>query len=185
MRRIAHGAPPRRRMRTLVLGQGIFAMVMSFPHANGMCRGLRNVLCFSRACLAPSLPPLENRKAFAQSQFPTAAAASESSWFGGKKERTIMILFGPPGAGVCMRVSRRGREEGGREPAYTTYTTAGKGTHAPKIVERCDTPQLSTGDMLRAAVAAGTEVGKKAKVKNSGMSVPLYISSSKPQHNDF
>ena len=79
----------------------------------------------------------------------------------------------------------RGRREGGREPAYTTYTTAGKGTHAPKIVERCATPQLSTGDMLRAAVAAGTEVGKKAKVKNSGMSVPLYISSSKPQHTDF
>ena len=41
--------------------------------------------------------------------------------------------------------------------------TLGKGTHAPNIVERCGTPQLSTGDMLRAAVAAGTEVGKKAK----------------------
>jgi len=40
---------------------------------------------------------------------------------------------------------------------------SGKGTHAPKIVDRCGTPQLSTGDMLRAAVAAGTEVGKKAK----------------------
>ena len=157
-------------MRKLVLGQGIDAMVMSFLHANGMCRGSRNVLCFSRACLASSLPPLENRKAFAQSQFPTAAAASESSWFGGSKARTIMILFGPPGAGVCKCVSRRGgregaSEEGGREPAYTTCTTAGKGTHAPKIVERCGTPQLSTGDMLRAAVAAGTEVGKKAKVK--------------------
>ena len=44
-----------------------------------------------------------------------------------------------------------------------TRKNAGKGTHAPKIVDRCGTPQLSTGDMLRAAVAAGTEVGKKAK----------------------
>ena len=44
-----------------------------------------------------------------------------------------------------------------------TRKNAGKVTHAPKIVDRCGTPQLSTGDMLRAAVAAGTEVGKKAK----------------------
>ena len=48
-----------------------------------------------------------------------------------------MILFGPPGAG--------------------------KGSQAPKIVETLGIPQLSTGDMLRAAVAAGTEVGMKAK----------------------
>merc|ERR1719159_1136804 len=51
--------------------------------------------------------------------------------------RTILILFGPPGAG--------------------------KGTHSPNIVEKMCTPSLSTGDMLRAAVAAGTEVGLKAK----------------------
>jgi len=51
--------------------------------------------------------------------------------------RTIMILLGPPGAG--------------------------KGTHAPKIVEALGIPQLSTGDMLREAVAAGTDVGLKAK----------------------
>lgn len=37
------------------------------------------------------------------------------------------------------------------------------GTQAPKITEALDIPQLATGDMLRAAVAAGTEVGKKAK----------------------
>jgi len=48
-----------------------------------------------------------------------------------------MILFGPPGAG--------------------------KGTHGPKIEDMLDIPQLSTGDMLRAAVAAQTEVGKKAQ----------------------
>jgi len=40
---------------------------------------------------------------------------------------------------------------------------AGKGTQGPKIVDLLDIPQLSTGDMLREAVAAGTEVGKKAK----------------------
>ena len=52
-------------------------------------------------------------------------------------DRSIMILFGPPGAG--------------------------KGSQAPKIVEALGVPQLSTGDMLRAAVSAGTEVGLKAK----------------------
>ena len=58
-------------------------------------------------------------------------------------DKTIMILFGPPGAG--------------------------KGSQAPKIVEKLSIPQLSTGDMLRAAVAAGTEVGKQAKdVMSSG-----------------
>eukprot|EP01084_Bolivina_argentea_P248958 416567_1 len=40
---------------------------------------------------------------------------------------------------------------------------AGKGTHAPKLVETYGIPHLSTGDMLRAAVSAGTELGKKAK----------------------
>lgn len=37
------------------------------------------------------------------------------------------------------------------------------GTQAPKITEALNIPQLATGDMLRAAVAAGTEVGKQAK----------------------
>ena len=53
------------------------------------------------------------------------------------KGKDIMVLFGPPGAG--------------------------KGSQAPKIVETLGIPQLSTGDMLRAAVAAGSEVGKQAK----------------------
>ncbi len=40
---------------------------------------------------------------------------------------------------------------------------AGKGTQAQRIADDYTIPQLSTGDMLRAAVADGTEVGKKAK----------------------
>ena len=40
---------------------------------------------------------------------------------------------------------------------------AGKGTQAGRIVETTGKPQVSTGDMLRAAVADGTELGKIAK----------------------
>jgi adenylate kinase len=46
---------------------------------------------------------------------------------------------------------------------------AGKGTQSVRIVERYGIPQLSTGDMLRAAVAAGTPIGQRAKaVMESG-----------------
>lgn len=40
---------------------------------------------------------------------------------------------------------------------------AGKGTQAAFLVEKYQIPHISTGDMLREAVAKGTELGKKAK----------------------
>ena len=48
----------------------------------------------------------------------------------------ILIMLGPPGAG--------------------------KGTQARRLAERCDLVTLSTGAMLRAAVSAGTDIGRKA-----------------------
>ena len=40
---------------------------------------------------------------------------------------------------------------------------AGKGTQAEKLVETYKIPHISTGDMFRAAVKQGTELGKEAK----------------------
>lgn len=40
---------------------------------------------------------------------------------------------------------------------------AGKGTQAKMLIERYSIPQISTGDILRAAVAEETDLGKKAK----------------------
>ncbi len=50
---------------------------------------------------------------------------------------------------------------------------SGKGTQAARLVEEFGLVQLSTGDMLRAAVAQGTEIGKQAKtVMEAGELVP-------------
>ena len=50
---------------------------------------------------------------------------------------------------------------------------AGKGTQAQRLVERYSIPQLSTGDMLRAAVTNDTEIGRRAKaIMDRGELVP-------------
>ena len=57
------------------------------------------------------------------------------------------ILFGPPGAG--------------------------KGTHAGAIAQKYNLKHISTGELLRAEIAAGTELGKQAKsLIDAGSLVP-------------
>lgn len=50
---------------------------------------------------------------------------------------------------------------------------AGKGTQAKKIAEKCGIPHISTGDIFRANIKNGTELGKKAKTyMDQGLLVP-------------
>jgi len=58
-----------------------------------------------------------------------------------------LVLFGPPGAG--------------------------KGTQSEKLIEKYNLVHLSTGDLLRSQIAAGTELGLKAKtLMDQGILVP-------------
>lgn len=53
---------------------------------------------------------------------------------------------------------------------------AGKGTQAAKLVEKLHVPHISTGDMFRAAVKEGTELGKQAKAcMDAGQLVPDHV----------
>ena len=50
---------------------------------------------------------------------------------------------------------------------------AGKGTQAKKIAEKYQIPHISTGDIFRANIKNGTELGKKAKTyMDQGLLVP-------------
>lgn len=62
---------------------------------------------------------------------------------------------------------------GGRRIVLVGPPASGKGTQAKILLERLRVPQISTGDMLRAARAAGTPLGKEAeKFMTAGKLVP-------------
>ena len=73
-----------------------------------------------------------------------------------------MILMGPPGAGMLQSASNW--PPGATDATLSlTLHALGKGTQAPRIKEKYSICHLATGDMLRAQVAAKTELGRQAK----------------------
>eukprot|EP00980_Cylindrotheca_fusiformis_P010944 scaffold2499_cov125-Cylindrotheca_fusiformis.AAC.35 len=127
--------------------QGARRVASTFSHSGrGFSSAAANVTknqnarkaLFATAGLSLAVAALQQREEKTQNLFGNKKAVrAVEDKFATYWPRNIMILFGPPGAG--------------------------KGTHGPKIEDMLGIPQLSTGDMLRAAVAAGTEVGKKAE----------------------
>lgn len=121
----------------------------------------------------------------------TVSAATGALWLGTKQQDSKVACDVDPtqvaggavvgalvGAGAAWKyMSGKVQEEKDRRANYWPRKIvmlfgapgAGKGTQGPKITETLNLPQLSTGDMLREAVAAGTEMGKKCKaVMESG-----------------
>lgn len=68
-----------------------------------------------------------------------------------REARTGLTLKAPVGSVPGMRIVLMGAPG------------SGKGTQSQRLVERFGIPQISTGDLLRSAVARGTEYGRRAK----------------------
>lgn len=100
-------------------------------------RGEDAARCDNTAAVAVGAAGLGAAGALLLAQSQLAAAEKKLERFEKYWPRKVMMLFGAPGAG--------------------------KGTQGPRIEEELGIPQLSTGDMLREAVSAGTPIGKKAK----------------------
>lgn len=106
--------------------------------------------CCSDASETPSPSAYDRRSAAEETVIPPSSQQTEDvplepAAINFEQKRKIIIMFGPPGSG--------------------------KGTRAPTLVETYNIPQLSTGDLLRAAVSSGTELGKSVEgvMKSGGL----------------
>eukprot|EP00934_Nitzschia_sp_Nitz4_P003232 Nitzschia sp. Nitz4//scaffold202_size38995//25032//26098//NITZ4_007634-RA/size38995-augustus-gene-0.56-mRNA-1//-1//CDS//3329541390//3222//frame0 len=123
-----------RRMASVASRRG-FASTAAAVSSAAKSENARKALVFT-AGLGLAVAALQQREEKTYNLFDGKTKEEAEEMFCSYWPRNIMILFGPPGAG--------------------------KGTHGPKIEDMLGLPQLSTGDMLRAAVSAGTEVGLQA-----------------------